>query len=216
VEAVGSEREAQRIATSLGARDLTNLDMGARYVDACGWMVQALESLGRYAETRSSGDDCIALGDQVLAQRPGYRLVLHGQQITLGVLAQLAQDSLDPAEALQAALRQEQVSLTLLNLDPHSVVSLNNLGVAQSQLGMRCGPPAACARRFPTIRMASTALDVRQRGALFSRWRASCRQGGSLTGRLPLAKQRQPRPPWRLEIPLLPSCATVSLLTARS
>ena len=135
VEAVGSEREAMRIATSLGARDLTNLDMGARYVDACGWMVQALESLGRYAETRSSGDDCIALGDQVLAQRPGYRLVLHGQQITLGVLAQLAQDSLDPAEALQAALRQEQVSLTLLNLDPHSVVSLNNLGVAQSQLG---------------------------------------------------------------------------------
>ena len=135
VEAIGSEREAMRIATDLGARELTNLDMGARYVEACGWMVQALESLGRYAETRSSGEDCIALGDKVLAQRPGYRLTLHAQQITLGVLAQLAQDSLDPAAALQAGRRQEQISVTLLNLDPHNVVSINNLGVAQVQLG---------------------------------------------------------------------------------
>ncbi len=135
LEATGSEYEAMRIATDLGALNLTNLDMGARYVEACAWRVQALESLGRYAETRKSGADCIALGDKVLEQRPGYRLVLHAQQITLGVLAQLAQDNLDPAAALQAAQRQEQLSVTLLNLDPHSVVSLNNLGVGQNQVG---------------------------------------------------------------------------------
>ena len=36
---------------------------------------------------------CVALGDKVLEHRPGYRLALHAQQITLGVLSQLAQDS---------------------------------------------------------------------------------------------------------------------------
>ena len=71
----------------LGARSLSDLDMGAYYAEACSWAVQALESLGRYDEARRMGEDCMALADQVLERRPGYRLALHAQGILAGVLA---------------------------------------------------------------------------------------------------------------------------------
>ena len=133
-EAVRTEREAMRIATDLGARDLSNLDMGAYYAEGGAWTVQALESLGRYDEARRAGEDSIAVADQVLEQRPAYRLALHAQQIVVGSLGQVAQDDLDPQAALSAARRGEQVSLTLLKLDPNSVVSLNNFSVAEVSL----------------------------------------------------------------------------------
>ena len=134
-DAVRTEREVMRIATDLGARNLSDLDMGAYYAEACAWAVQALESLGRYDEARRTGEDCMALADQVLERRPGYRLALHAQGVTAGVLVSVAQDELDAQAALRGARRQEQVELTLLRLDPNNVVNLNNLAVAEGQLG---------------------------------------------------------------------------------
>ena len=133
-DAVRTEREAMRIAADLGARDLSNLDMGAYYAEAGGWMVQALDGLGRYDDAKRAGEECMAMADQVLERRPGYRLALHAQQIIVGSLVSVANDELDPQAALRAARREEQVSLTLLKLDPNNVVSLNNLSVAQWDL----------------------------------------------------------------------------------
>jgi len=45
-----------------------------------------------------------------------------------------AQDSAGSAAGLQAGLRAEQVSLTLLKLDPKNVTSANNLGVAHQRI----------------------------------------------------------------------------------
>jgi len=134
-DAVRTEREVMRIATDLGARSLSDLDMGAYYAEACSWAVQALESLGRYDEARRMGEDCMALADQVLERRPGYRLALHAQGILAGVLASVATDELDPKAAMRVGLRQEQVQLTLLRLDPNNIQSLNNFAVAEGQLG---------------------------------------------------------------------------------
>jgi tetratricopeptide (TPR) repeat protein len=133
-EAVGTELEAMRIATGLGALDPVNVDMGARYAEACAWLIEAYEGLGRAAEARKQGEQCVAVADKVLERRPGYRLALHAQQVTFGTLAQLGTDGLDPQEAWRWAQRQEQVSIGLLNLDPNNVVSLNNIGVAEFQL----------------------------------------------------------------------------------
>ena len=77
----------------------------------------------------------MALADQVLERRPGYRLALHAQGVTAGVLVSVAQDELDAQAALRGARRQERVELTLLRLDPNNVVNLNNLAVAEGQLG---------------------------------------------------------------------------------
>jgi conflict system STAND superfamily ATPase len=134
-DAVRTEHEVMRIATDLGARNLSDLDAGAYYVEACAWAVQAQESLGRYDEARRAGEDCMALADQVLERRPGYRLALHGQGVIAGVLVAVAQDELDPKAAMRMGLRQEQVQLTLLRLDPNNVVSINNFSVAEAQLG---------------------------------------------------------------------------------
>jgi hypothetical protein len=134
-DAVRTEREVMRVAADLGARDLSDLDMGAYYAEAGAWMGGALEALGRYDEARRTSEDCLALADKVLERRPGYRLALHAEQILSGILVAVATDELNPQAALRAGGRQVQVSLTLLELDPNNMTSLNNLGVAEGQLG---------------------------------------------------------------------------------
>jgi hypothetical protein len=134
-DAVRSEHEAMRFASDLGALDLSNVDMGAMYAEAAAWQVTALQNLGRNDEARHIGEDGIALADKVLEQRPGYRLALHAQQVIESTLGGVAQNDLNPAEALSFAERNEKISLTLLNLDPKSLVSINNLGVAHQSLG---------------------------------------------------------------------------------
>ena len=133
-EAVRTEREVMRVATDLGARDLRDLDMGAYYAEAGGWLATSLVlGLGRYDEARRASNDSLAVADRVLERRPGDRLALHAEQVLDGMLAQAAADQLDPAAALAPAARQEQVSLTLLKLDPNNTTSLNNLAVAEGQ-----------------------------------------------------------------------------------
>jgi hypothetical protein len=134
-DAVRTEEEARHIAAALGARDLTDLDMGAYYADASAWEVQSLLNMGRDADARRVGEDSVALADRVLERRPGLRLALHAEGVTLTSLAALAQNELDPQAAWRLDQRDEQVSLTLLKLDPSNVVSWNNLGVADGNLG---------------------------------------------------------------------------------
>jgi tetratricopeptide (TPR) repeat protein len=133
-DAVRTEREVMRVAADLGARDLRDLDMGAYYAEAGGWLVTSLGTLGRYDEAQRASNDSLAIADQVLERRPGHRLALHAEQVLTGVLVGIAEDQLDPQAALRPAKRQEQVSNTLLNLDPGNTTSLNNLAVSQGQL----------------------------------------------------------------------------------
>jgi tetratricopeptide (TPR) repeat protein len=134
-DAVSTEREVMQVAADLGARDLRDLDMGAYYAEAGGWLATALGELGQYDEARRVSEDSLAVADRVLERRPGYRLALHAEQILTGMLVSVAADArLDPQAAWQPAVRQEQVSLTLLNLDPNNITSRNNLSVAEGQL----------------------------------------------------------------------------------
>jgi tetratricopeptide (TPR) repeat protein len=109
--------------------------MGAYYAESAAWMVNALASLGRNDEARKSGDDALAVTDKVLELRPGFRLALHAEQIIEGALAGVAQNELNPAEAVRLNERNTQTSLTLLKLDPNNVTSINNLGVADQTQG---------------------------------------------------------------------------------
>jgi tetratricopeptide (TPR) repeat protein len=134
-DAVRTERQAMRFATDLGARNLSNLDMGAYYAEAGAWLAGALVNVGRNDEARRIGEDAVALADRVLEQRPGYRLALHAQQVIESNLAGVAQNDLNPMEAVRIGERNEQISLTLLNLDPNNITSINNLGVAHQTAG---------------------------------------------------------------------------------
>ncbi len=134
-DAVLTEQRSMRFAIALGARDGTDLDMGAYYAESASWMVNALGALGRNVEARKSGDDALAVADKVLEQRPGFRLALHAEQIIEGALAAVAQNDLNPAEAIRLNERNTQTSLTLLKLDPNNTTSINNLGVADQTQG---------------------------------------------------------------------------------
>jgi tetratricopeptide (TPR) repeat protein len=126
---------ATRIASELGARDLSNIDMAAYYAESAAWEVAALQNLGRNDEGQRVAIDAMAIGDKVLERRPGYRLALHAEQVIEGGLTSVAQNNLNPAEALRSAEHDEQISTTLLNLDPNSTVSANNLGNAVQTIG---------------------------------------------------------------------------------
>jgi tetratricopeptide (TPR) repeat protein len=134
-DAVLTEQKSLRFATALGARDLTDLDMGAYYAESAAWMVSALANLGRNDEARKSGDDALAVADKVLEQRPGFRLALHAEGIIQGVLAGVAQNEMNLAEALRLNEHHMQTSLDLLKLDPNNTTSINNLAVAHQVEG---------------------------------------------------------------------------------
>lgn len=134
-DAIRTESLARRFASDLGAHDLTNLDMGAYYAEAGAWLVSALVNSGRDDEARRAGEDSVALADKILEQRPGYRLVLHAQQVIVSALSSVAQNELNPTEALNIGLRTEQISFTLLKLDSDNIVTINNLGVAHQTIG---------------------------------------------------------------------------------
>jgi hypothetical protein len=133
--AIATEEQARRIATDLGALDLSNHEMSAYYAEAAAWLVTALVNTGRNEEAKRSGEEAIALADKVLEQRPGFRLALHAQEVIESALASVAQNELDPAEALRIGKRTEIVSVALLNLDPKNVVTQNNLGVTYQTIG---------------------------------------------------------------------------------
>jgi len=124
-----------RLATQLGARDLSSIEMGAAYAEAGASEVAALQSLGRNDEARRVGEDAVALADKVLERRPGYRLALHAQQVIEISLTGVAQNDLNPAEAIRIATRAVQISRALLNLDPNSTDNAGNLAFALQGLG---------------------------------------------------------------------------------
>jgi hypothetical protein len=127
-QAVRTENEAREIAAALGARDLTDLDMGAYYAEATAWLVTALYSTGQQALARTQAEDSFALCTRVLGRRPGHRVALHAQEILGSYLAGFALEDLDPLLSAQLSVRNEAISQTMLDLDPDNVVTLNNLG----------------------------------------------------------------------------------------
>ena len=134
-EAARTEAEAMRIAADLGARDMTDLFMGAYYAEAGAWRTEALIFLGRNDEGRKVGNDALAVAEKVLERRPGFRLALHAQQIMESEFARLASADLNPLEAARASQRAQAVSATVLKLDPDNTTSLNNLAVAELDTG---------------------------------------------------------------------------------
>jgi tetratricopeptide (TPR) repeat protein len=134
-DAVRTEQKAMQLATVLGGPGMSNIEMAVDYAEATAWLVEALQNLGRNDEARRAGENAVALADKVLAQRPGYRMALHAEQVIFGTLANVADNDMNPGEALRFAQRDQQVSSELLNLDPNSAVSANNMGVADQEVG---------------------------------------------------------------------------------
>jgi hypothetical protein len=132
---VDASNQAMALATQLGARQLQDVDAAANFAEAGAWDVGCLAQLGRNAEAGKVGQEALAIADRVLAQRPGHRLALHASQVIASGLTGVASNSLDPREELRIGRRDQQVSQSLLALDPHNVTSLNNLGVADQAVG---------------------------------------------------------------------------------
>lgn len=133
--ALRATQQAMQLASELGAKDRSSLDISAYYAEAGSWRVSALVDMGRDEEALGVGKDVLAVADRLLEQRPWYRLVLHAKGITATWLALIAFDELDPREMLRHALESQQSGLALLRLDPTSVNTQNNLALVMVTVG---------------------------------------------------------------------------------
>jgi tetratricopeptide (TPR) repeat protein len=159
---VRMDEEAMRMATDLGARDLTKLDISADYVQASSCLVATLDNLGRDEDARRAGADSVALAEQVLDRRPGYRVALLAEKRAAEVLADLAATELDPLAAVRLSARTEQLSLALLNLDPGSIVAISELASARKETADYLWAAGRLAESIPYYRRA---LDDFERAA---------------------------------------------------
>jgi tetratricopeptide (TPR) repeat protein len=122
--------QAMQIAAELGGKDLSDLQMSADYAEAGAWRVNALGNLGRNEEALQVAKQALTVANEVLQQRPGYRLDLHAKQIIESMSSLVASNQLDPQGALQYALESQQTAAVMLQLDPNNVGILNNLSVS--------------------------------------------------------------------------------------
>jgi hypothetical protein len=109
--------------------------MAALAAAASAQRVDALVSLGRDDEARRVGEEGIQLAQRILERRPGHRVALRSEWSLDVNLAELDNIELDPKGAMRFSQRSEQVLVTLLGLDPGSVLTRANLGVAGWETG---------------------------------------------------------------------------------
>ncbi len=125
---------ALQIASQLGAREIDDISMAYRYIEAGAWLIQALIVGGDADAVRRVSADVAEVADKVLATRPGDRNALFNLGLIHSALADLALDEMRPEEALAAALPGEAALSTLVALDPSNRISLNNLAGVQIAL----------------------------------------------------------------------------------
>ncbi|HEX7416585.1 MAG TPA: hypothetical protein VF315_00905, partial [Steroidobacteraceae bacterium] len=125
-DAYATLRLAMRTAEGAGARDLSNPDMAAEYASCGAWQVSALTSLGRFDEARRVGADAGAVADRLIEVRPSYLMALRGQQLIASMLASLATDDMQDADAIAVGKRAVNSSVRLTRLDPGNTIATAN------------------------------------------------------------------------------------------
>jgi hypothetical protein len=133
--AMAAYRLAQRMATDLGAKDLSNIEMAAYYAEATARTCELLGFKGDNEGARRAATDAEQIADKVLAVRPVYLLALHAKGIVNTNLANLDLSELRPMEAVEAAKRAVAVDSTLMRLDPHNTVSRANANLTNGLIG---------------------------------------------------------------------------------
>jgi tetratricopeptide (TPR) repeat protein len=129
-------RLAQRIATELGARNLSNIEMSAYYAEAGARLDESLMFRGgTVEEARRVAADAEQTADKVLAVRPVYLLALHAKGIIDHGFATMDLNELRPTEAIDAAKRAEADQLTLTRLDANNTVSRANANLVEGLIG---------------------------------------------------------------------------------
>ena len=123
-------RQAMRIASKLGARDLKDLLISADYIAAATQRVRVLLHRGRRTEALRIGNEALAIADRVLAQRPWFLSVLYAKETTEAAMSGVATNELDPKERMRFLVQDQRTAQAFLRLDPQDVGMHFNLSLA--------------------------------------------------------------------------------------
>ena len=132
VKTLEGAREVQRSIDDLKIGDLPS---AAAYAEATGWLVSALQSLGRHEEARRIGDEGLAVAGQVLEKRPGHMGAIRARALMEGSLGDSELDSLHVAKALALIEAQARDWEAIVKIDPSNQIALNNMIGAKDNAG---------------------------------------------------------------------------------
>jgi tetratricopeptide (TPR) repeat protein len=123
VKSLDRARETFRSIDGLAYDDLPS---AAGYAEATGWRMEALRSLGRVEEAKSSGDDAVQVASKVLERRPAYMGALRARALVMSNLADIDGDDFHFATALPISQASTRDWESFLKLDPGNTIALNN------------------------------------------------------------------------------------------
>jgi len=119
--------EAREVQRSIDGLKVGDLPSAAAYAEATGWLVGALQLLGRHDEARRIGEEGLAVAGQVLEKRPGHMGAIRARALMEGTLADTEADSLHVAKALALVEAQLRDWEAIVKIDPSNQIALSNM-----------------------------------------------------------------------------------------
>jgi tetratricopeptide (TPR) repeat protein len=159
VKSLDRARETFRSIDGLAFDDLPS---ATAYAEATGWRMEALRSLGRVDEAKSSGEDAAQVATKVLERRPAYMGALRARALVTSNLADIEGDDFHFVTALPMAEGSTRDWESFLKLDPGNTIALNNLSAGyqrEANYLYRIGRIADALERLAT----ATAVEKRTR-----------------------------------------------------
>ncbi len=129
--------EATR-ATYKGIDGLKLEDLGsaAAYAEATGWLMDALEVVGRVHESRKVGQEAAEVATRVLDKRPGHMQALRSRALINAGLSRNFGWSLDARRGLESAQAAAADWEALTRVDPGNTIVWGNFAVSRFGEGM--------------------------------------------------------------------------------
>jgi tetratricopeptide (TPR) repeat protein len=130
-EAVKTLEESRAAFRSIDGLKLDDLPAAAAYAEASGWLVNALQPLGRFDEARKVGEDGLKVVGQVIDKRPGHMSALRSRALTSDSLSGIEGFDLHDRKALAMAEQAAHDWEALVKLDPSNQIAWNNLAASR-------------------------------------------------------------------------------------
>ena len=157
VKSLDRARETFRSIDGLAYDDLPS---ATSYAEATGWRMEALRSLGRIDEAKSTGEEAAQVATKVLDRRPAYMGALRSRALVTSNLADIEGDDFRYATALPMAQASSRDWESFLKLDPGNAIALNNLSAGYQR---ESGYLYRIGRLPESIERVKAAADVEKR-----------------------------------------------------
>jgi len=127
--------EAREIQRGIDGLKVGDLPSAAAYAEATGWLVGALQALGRHDEARRVGEEGLSVAGQVLEKRPGHMGAIRARALMEGSLAQSEVDRLHVGKGLALEEAGARDWEAIVKIDPSNQIAFSNMIGSRGNVG---------------------------------------------------------------------------------